>query len=155
MGKDINMRKFTSAFAAMAMMSSAFAAGVTPAQAGTYTGTVDVFKGIALNCTASVDLYDPAYPGKAVVNIGPPEPNCAALDITSNPHDYTLVGGVLTIEDLRVETITLGNCFGDLEGTVTDNPDGSKNLAVDAEIPPETGTLPCFVSGTLYKPPHP
>lgn len=127
------------------MMGSALAG--TAAQAQTYTGTVDVFKGIALNCTASITLNSTT--GKATVAIGAPEATCAALNITSNPHDYTLVGGALTIVGVRVETITLGNCFGDLDGVVT-NPGATGSIAVDDELPPETGTLPCFVSGTVY-----
>ncbi|KGB52708.1 hypothetical protein FG91_03455 [Sphingopyxis sp. LC81] len=149
------MKKFTSAFAALAMMGSAFAGAVAPAQAQaqTYTGTVDVFKGIDLNCTASITLTPAtATTGTATVAIGAPEPTCAALNITSNPHSYSLVGGALTIAGMRVETVTLGNCFGDLHGTVTTNPDGSGSIAVDDVLPPETGTLPCYVSGTVYKP---
>lgn len=139
------MKKLTSAFAALAMMGSALAGAVAPAQAQ-YTGTVDVFKGIALNCTASITLNSTT--GKATVAIGAPEATCAALNITSNPHDYTLVGGALTIVGMRVETVTLGNCFGDLHGTVT-NPGGTGSIAVDDVLPPETGTLPCYVSGTV------
>lgn len=144
-------RKLTSTFAALAMIGSAVA-GSTVAYAGTYTGTAVVTKGITLSCAVSVDLY--STPGKAIITIAPGDPLCGALTITSNPHNYTLVGGVLTIIGIRVETITLGNCFGDLSGTVITNPDGSKNLIIDDSIPPETGTLPCFVIGNLYKPAH-
>jgi len=145
------MKTFTSTVAAIAMMGSAVAAS-SAAHAGTYEGIVTVTKGLSFDCEASVDLY--STPGKAILTISPGAPECAALNITSNPHDYTETGGVLTIEDIRVETITLGNCFGDLSGTVTTNPDGSKTLTVNDSIPPETGSLPCLVEGELYKPPY-
>ena len=145
------MRKFTSAIAALAMMGSAVAAS-SAAYAGVYEGIVSVSKGLSFDCKVSVDLY--ATPGKAILTIEPGDPLCAALDITSNPHDYTETGGVLTIHDIRAETITLGNCFGDLSGTVVTNPDGSKTLTINDAIPPETGTLPCSVVGELNKPPH-
>lgn len=144
--------KFTSTFAALAMMGSAVAAS-TVAYAGTYTGTATVHKGITLSCAVSVDLY--STPGKAIVSIAPGDPLCGALTITSNPHNYTLVGGVLTVIGIRVETITLGNCFGDLSGTIVTNPDGSKTLTINDTIDPEIpGTGGCSVDGVLTKPAH-
>ena len=143
------MKKFTSAFAALALVGSAFA---VPAQAGVYTGTADVFKGIALNCAVSVDLY--STPGKAILNIGPPQPLCALLTVASNPHNYVISGSTITIQAVRATTITVGNCFGDLSGTMATLPDGTKTITFDAVIPEETAGGPCYVSGTVSKPPH-
>jgi hypothetical protein len=143
------MKKFASAFAALALVGSTFA---VPAQAGVYTGTANVFKGIPLTCEVSVDLY--STPGKAILNIGPPEPLCALLSITTNPHDYVISGSTITIQGVRATTITVGNCYGDLSGTMATLPDGTKTITFDAVIPEEVGGGPCYVSGTVSKPAH-
>ena len=149
------MKKISSALAALAMLSTSIMAS-SVAYAGTYTGVVTLIKGLTLTCTVTVDLYDPLHPGKAVIDISPPvSPECDDLFITSNPHKYDIVGGVLTIYDIRVETLSIGNCFGDLSGTVTDNVDGSKTLTVNSMIPAEFGPLDCYVIGELWKPAHP
>ncbi|MCG2840132.1 hypothetical protein L6Q21_03920 [Sandaracinobacter sp. RS1-74] len=146
------VRKFTSTFAVLAMMGYAVAAS-SVAHAGTYTGAVTVSKGLTFTCDATVDLY--STPGKALLTISPGDPLCSFLNITSNPHNYTESGGVLTIHGIRVETITLGNCYGDLSGTVTTNPDGSKTLNIADTIDPEIpGTGGCSVNGELWKPAH-
>lgn len=109
------MNKFTSSFAALALIGSACMSSAAIAQSGTYTGTADVFKGIPLNCVVSAD-FDPST-STAILTISSPEANCALLSIISNPHTYTVTGSTVTVNDVNVNTITNGGCLDDLIAT--------------------------------------
>src|SRR5690606_3512929 len=93
------MRKVTSALSTLAMIGSAFFAVGTANAAHSYTfeGPVTVFKGIELECTATIVKtpdHDPITgndlnTGTVTVSIAPPpDPRCAVLNITSNPMSY-------------------------------------------------------------------
>lgn len=138
------MNKVISSIAACALIAgSQFAATGAYAQSidGTYTGTVDVFKGIALTCAASVTFSGGGT--TAVLSIAPGSPNCAALHINSNPHSVS--GGA--IQNVDVTTITLGDCFGNMPYTW----DNANTIVVDATLPPKTGGAACTVAGELVR----
>ncbi len=133
------MNKFTSSVAALAMIGSGFVGSAAMAQSGTYTGTADVFKGLALNCTVSAD-FD-TTPGKVILNIDQPEALCGVLGITSNPHDYSVTGTALTVFDVDVNTITGGGCFDDLNATYA-----SDEITIDDELNQRDGGGNCFIT---------
>lgn len=158
------MRKLTSTFAALAMIGSSFA-GATAASAHSYTfqGPVTVFKGLELECTATVVKtpdHDSAgnhlNTGTVTVSIAPPtDPRCAALTITSNPMNYVQgpagAGGWkdMTIYGFRAETITLGNCAGDVVVKKREVSPGVWEMDVTTVIPEETGGGDCYIYGTI------
>lgn len=142
------MNKFTSSIAALAMIGAGFVSSAAMAQSGLYTGTADVFKGIALNCVVTADFDSTAM--TVDLNITSPEPSCAALGIISNPHAYTVTGGVITIEDVNVNTITGGGCFDDLIATYDAVND---TVSVDDELTQRDAGGNCFITsnGPLTK----
>ncbi len=127
------MNKFTSAVAAMAMIGAGFVSSAAMAQSGVYTGTADVFKGIALNCVVSADFDSTAM--TVDLTITAPDANCAALGIISNPHSYSVSGSTVTI--------TGGGCFDDLIATYDSVND---NLSVDDELTERDGGGNCFIT---------
>ncbi len=135
------MNKFTSAVAAMAMIGAGFVSSAAMAQSGVYTGTADVFKGIALNCVVSADFDSTAM--TVDLTITAPDANCAALGIISNPHSYSVSGSTVTINDVNVNTITGGGCFDDLIATYDSVND---NLSVDDELTERDGGGNCFIT---------
>ena len=158
------MRKITSALAAFAMVSSSFGiATAASAHSYTFQGLVNVTKGISLECTLTV-VKTPDHDengnhlntGTVVVTIGPPEPLCAALNITSNPMNYVqgaadpITGWKdMTIYDFRAETITLGNCAGDVEVKKREVSPGNWEMDVTTVIPEESTGGPCIVDGII------
>lgn len=134
------MKKIFSAVASFAMISSTFVGGAAMAQTGVYTGTADVFKGIPLNCTVSADFA--SVPGKVVLGIVPPVASCAALSITSNPHNFTVIGTTLTVSNVDVNTITGSGCTGDLVATFDNDV-----ISINTSIPARPGDLTgdCFI----------
>lgn len=130
------------------MIGAACVSSAAMAQSGTYSGTADVFKGIPLNCTVTAD-FDPAT-STVVLNISSPQAACAALSIISNPHDYSVTGSTVTIEDVNVNTITGGGCLDDL--TVTYN-STSDTITVDDVLSARDGGGDCSIvsNGPLTK----
>lgn len=128
------MKKLFSAVASFAMIGSAFAGSTAMAQTGVYTGTADVFKGIPLTCAVSADFA--SVPGKVVLSIVPPVASCAALSITTNPHNFTLVGTVLTVSGVDVNTITGSGCTGDLVADFTNDV-----ISINTSIPARPGDM--------------
>lgn len=159
------MRKFTSAISAIAIIGSAFGvATAASAHSYTFSGPVDVFKGISLECTATIVKtpdHDPVTnahlnTGTVTVSIAPPtDPRCAALNITSNPMNYVQgaagAGGwkEMTIYGFRAETITLGNCYGDVVVKKREVSPGVWEMDVTTVIPEETTGGDCFVDGVI------
>lgn len=142
------MNKFTSAVAAMAMIGAGFVSSAAMAQSGVYTGTADVFKGIALNCVVTADFDSTAM--TVDLTISSPEPNCAALGIISNPHSYSVSGSTITIDDVNVNTITSGGCLDDLIATYDSVND---TVSVNDELTARDGGGNCFIesNGPLTK----
>lgn len=158
------MRKITSMLAALAMVGSGLA-GATAASAHSYTfsGPVSVFKGISLNCTLTVVKtpdHDSAgnhlNTGTVTVSIAPPpDALCAALNITSNPMNYVQgpagAGGWkdMTIYGFRAETVTLGNCYGDVVVKKREVSSGVWEMDVTTVIPEEFAGGDCYVDGVI------
>lgn len=160
------MSNFTKAFSVLALAGVSLfgASAANAAHSYTFTGSVNVFKGIPLTCFATVVKtpdHDPVTgldldTGTVEIDIGPGEPNCALLDITSNPMDYEQgppdIDGWkdMVIYGLRVETITIGNCYGNITVQKRYNPiTGKWEIRINTSIPEEHAGGPCFVNGTL------
>ena len=160
------MRKFSSALAALAVVSSSFAWSTAAMASHSYTfqGPVTVFKGLELFCTATVVKtpdHDPVTgadlnTGTVTVSIAPPtDPRCSLLNITSNPMNY--VQGApdangwksMTIYGFRAETITLGNCYGDIVVKKREVSPGQWEMDVTTVIPEEFGGGDCYVDGII------
>lgn len=159
------MRKFITKISTLAMASVALvgASSASAHHSYTFTGDVAVFKGISLTCVATVVKtpdHDPVTgadlnTGTVNISIVPGDSNCALLTITSNPMSY--VQGAadqdgwkdMTVQGLRVETITIGNCYGPI--TVRKGPlgGGQWGMEIDTTIPQEFGGGDCQVSGFL------
>ena len=159
------MRKFVTKISTLAMVSIALVGSSTASahHSYTFTGDVAVFKGIPLNCVATVVKtpdHDPITnaelnTGTVNVSIVPGDANCALLTVTSNPMRYTQgapdVDGWkdMTVNGLRVTTITIGNCYGNI--TVRKGPVGPGQWAmeIDTTIPEEFAGGDCSVLGLL------
>ena len=159
------MRKFATKISTLALVSFALM-GATTASAHhsyTFTGNVSMFKGIPLTCVATVVKtpdHDPITnaelnTGTVTVSLSPGDTNCNLLAITSNPMTYTQgapdVDGWkdMTVNGLRVSTITIGNCYGNI--TVRKGPigPGQWGMEIDAVVPEEFGGGDCSVNGFL------
>lgn len=155
------MRKFSSAIAAMALIGSALVSTSAAAQVGTYTGYADVFKGIPLNCAVSIQIISFTQTssglnpvsghGTANLNITSPEPNCDLLSVTSNSHTFNVDSGAITINNVRAETITIGNCYGNMVGELVNLGSGNWEMVFDTIIKEEIGGGDCYVSGVVTK----
>ncbi|MGH6632657.1 MAG: hypothetical protein ACREB0_04790, partial [Sphingopyxis sp.] len=103
-----------------------------------YSGTVDVFKDIASNCHISV-IFDPIGM-KADVSIASPESFCAYWSINSNPHEYSVSGTTITIQDVNMDP---NRCFDDLIATYDSVND---TVSVDDELTDRDGGRNCFIT---------
>lgn len=126
-----------------------------------FNGSVDVFKGIPLTCTVDLYLYGPenagdgnAFSHSDVANInadivlsGGPGGACASVIPDPVPvGSVSYVGGNLIFDEVFVQTITLGDCQGDIVGVW----DGvNKTLAVSGSLPAATAGAPCTMDGIL------
>ncbi len=134
------MNRFTSYIAASAFMGLCLFSTPAMAQSGPYTGTADVFKGLALNCVVSAD-FDPSTMTVQLA-ITAPEANCALLSIISNPHTYSVSGSTVTIFDVNVNTITGGGCLDDLVVTYDSVSD---SITIDDELNERDGGGNCTI----------
>lgn len=121
---------------------------------------MNVNKGIALTCDVTVDLSGPD-------NASDTTPPFSHTDVDQLSADITLSGGFLglcasvsvdpvpagnisysgttfTLHDVFVQTITSGDCQGDLVGTWT-----GSGLSVSGSLPPATAGNACTMNGTL------
>lgn len=141
MNKLVKMAILSSAFVGAQLASTAAMAQTAPAT-GTYSGTVVVQKGLTLTCTLGLNIN--ASAGTVAVSLTPGDANCAALSFVGNPYSYTYSAGVFTINDVYVDTITIGDCAGDISADW----DGSTFL-IDTILPTATpGTADCSIVGT-------
>ena len=157
------MSKLKAAIAAISVLSTPLALS-SPVQAHhsyTFVGKLNMFKGIRLNCTVTV-VKTPSHTtpgtGTVTVNISAPDALCPALVVTSNPSTYDQSGSDLTINDVYVQTITAGDCEGDITGTKhyigpgvdPALPGGGWVIDVDSFLPGGLGSPDCTVEGRLY-----
>jgi hypothetical protein len=150
------MKKF------VALCTSALLLGAQPASAATYTpagsylftGTVDVYKGIALTCKLEITLVVPSTPSSTATATPVFKAGnllCPTVTFSSTPYavTYNASTSQLTLSGVVVNTITPGGCSGSISGT-WDN--SAKTLDIDAFLPGGGGSADCTVSGLLTAP---
>lgn len=109
-----------------------------------YSGLVTITKNITITCP-SVFITNSSG---GIVDISftslfePSDPNCNVLIVVSNPHDYTYGFGAFAINDLRISTITLGDCAGDISADW----DGI-SFTIDTVIPALFAGPDCTIQG--------
>lgn len=138
---------------------------ITPQAPWTFTGMVDVEKGIALRCNATVtitgpnDAADTTPPfnhtdvqnlSASITLTGGTLGLCSAVNVAPIADiSYVSTGnssGVFTLHDVFVTTITPGNCEGDITAVWTEgSPD---TLAVSGVLPAVSGS-DCLMDGTV------
>lgn len=136
----------TIAILSSALFSSQVAAHHVAAPSGLKTGFAAVSKGINLTCVLKVDFLSGI---QAHVSLSPGDTNCAALlfngSNTGNTYNYTYdpTTHQVTVHDLGVTTISIGDCAGDITGTWN-----GTTLTVNSTLPAKTSGAPCVVIGT-------
>ncbi len=126
-----------------AVISTAFFGSSAMAQTapnGTLTGVVVATKGITLTCDLTLTLDAANNKGSIAMTAG--DTNCAALQFNSMPYTTSYSGGVLTLHNVDVTTITLGDCYGNISGSW----DGT-TLTIDSFLPAKTAGPACTVVG--------
>lgn len=141
MNRLAKIAMLSSVFIGAQIASTAAMAQTAPAT-GTYSGTVVVMKGLTLTCTLTLNVN--ATNSTVGVSLTPGDANCAALGFVGNPYSYTYSAGVFTINDVYVDTITIGDCAGDISADW----DGT-TFFIDTFLPTATpGTPDCTIVGT-------
>lgn len=148
MNKFAKLVMFSSALVGAQFASTAAMAQTAPT--GVYSGNVDVEKGIQLTCVLTLDVNS-TTPGKVGVSLTAGNPFCGALSFTGAPYNYTYTAGgggtgigTFTVHGVYVNTITAGDCSGDITATW----DGTEFL-VDTFLPTATtGTPDCTIVGS-------
>ena len=127
----------------------------TPATAmaqSTISGTVTVQKGTGplLTCTATAGL-DGSSPSTStqVTSLsltGGFLGLCATVQFPNVPHNITQGGGVFQVDDVYADTtITAGDCFGDLTGTISGGVVTINDILEEVDL----GTGDCSIDGSL------
>lgn len=140
MNRLVKFAMFSSAIVA-AQIASTTAAYAQSEPDGVLIGAVVATKGIVLNCDLVLTLD--AAANTADIDLNPGDPNCAALVFNNEPYATTYANGVLTVLDVDVTTITLGDCAGDISASW----DGS-TLTIDTTLPAKTAGPPCTIVGS-------
>ena len=160
------MKKLASFIVGALALTSAQAVSAvtyTPAGAWEMQGPVTVKKGLTLNCTLNIkgnvpeaapDAHGTASHGHVlnVTSVTLSGGLCGTVTFSGLPYStsytpLTATTGTLTLHNVYVNTITSGNCAGDISGT-WDNT--AKTLTVNATLPAATaGTADCTVNGVL------
>ncbi|WP_423606399.1 hypothetical protein [Sphingomonas sp. MS122] len=126
-----------------------------------FTGTVDVNKGIALTCTAEVEITgtndsadtSPAFNHSDVAGLsatitlsGGLFGLCSSVNIDPIPAGkISYSGGTFTLHDVFVTTITPGNCEGDIVATWNES---LERLSVSGTLPAVSGS-DCTLDGDV------
>lgn len=140
------MNKFVKIAMVASMATMPFAANAAPAD-GTYSGPVQVHKGLTLDCTLTVDVINN---GTQVDNLDLAGPLCGLVSFNGAPYNVAYVSGdTYEIQGVSVSTITPGNCEGSITADYEDATPPAIHLA---------GSLPtaglggdCTIDGTLEK----
>lgn len=147
------MRKIALTMAGAALCAMAPSAAIAQSTVSTISGTLVVQKGNGpvLSCNATIGL-DGASPetsnnvtsisltGGGILQL------CTTVQFPNVPHSIVQSGGDFDVIDVYADTtITAGDCFGDLEGTVSGGV-----VTLNASLPEvDPGTGDCTVSGSL------
>lgn len=148
MNKFAKLVMFSSAIVGAQFASTAAMAQTAPT--GTYSGNVTVEKGIQLGCVLTLDVDNPTS-GKVGVSLTAGNPFCAALSFSGAPYNYTYTAGgggagigTFTVHGVYVNTITAGDCSGDITATWN-----GSSFTVNTFLPTATtGTPDCTIVGT-------
>lgn len=142
------MKKFaTFAILSAALFSSQLASAhhVSP-PSGSKTGLAAVSKGINLTCVLGLNFVSSS---QVHVSLSPGDTNCAALLFNGSNTGYTYnytynpTNHQVTVHDLDVTTISIGDCAGDIVGTWN-----GTAVLVNSTLPAKTAGLPCVVIGS-------
>jgi hypothetical protein len=135
--------------------ATAFAGTYSPSGAGAAgPSTVEVRKGITLNCTLTATTNSNgtisssgAPSGTSITNISLSGGLCSNISFTSFPYDISATSATgIIIHDVEVTGIT-GNCKGDLAATLSG---GGLTFSHSNTIPSNPlGGSPCSMKGTV------
>ncbi|WP_332820346.1 hypothetical protein [Sphingopyxis sp.] len=134
---------------AMFTAQAANATTYSPTGAWSFSGTVDVNKGIALTCTLDLDATTTSSTATATPALsGGAFGLCGTIGFTGAPYNvsYNSSTSTLTIEDVYVNTITSGDCAGDISGTWDEV---NNTITIDAVLPAVSGGGDCTIAGTI------
>ncbi len=124
-------------------------AQVTPPPSATYSGLVDVQKGTGLPVPRGTDRGR-HHEQRSTVSLTPPSPPtpsaCSLLSFVGNPYTYTFNAstGEFKVLGVYVNTITAGNCAGDITATWDDV---AHEFLIDSFLPAATAGPDCTVVG--------
>lgn len=146
------MKKIATFLAASLALVSAQAANATtysPTGTWVFEGTADVYKGIQLTCDVTVTVNASATSATATMSLSGGFLNLCntvSFDPAYTPYNvvYDSTAGTVTLEDVYVNTITSGDCFGDVTASWNDS---TNTLTVNdtiEEVDPNTGD--CVIS---------
>lgn len=151
------MKKIICAIAASSVMMMSSAAVATspvysPSLPWNFNGIVSVFKGVPLSCEVNVDIDsagatitltpNPASPGGYNALCSSVIPN----HVPTADIDYNATTKNLTFKNVFIQTITAGDCQGDIVGNWNV---GSQTLTVSGSMPAATAGAACTMSGVL------
>ena len=131
------------------MISTSAMAQVTAPPSGSYSGIVDVKKGLAFKCNLGLTVN--ATSSTVAVSLTPGNPACASLSFVGNPYSYTFdpATGDFTVVGVYVNTITAGTCTGNITATWDDT---TNEFLISTTLPGGlvngTPTPDCFIEGT-------
>lgn len=152
------MKKLATIAMAASVFMMPFAANAAPAD-GTYTGVVDVYKGISLKCNLTVDVSgggtladNLALSPTSILNF-----LCSSVSLNNQPYDVTPVpadpnsppppANAYRIHDVNVTTITPGDCEGYID--VLYLAGATPSIDLDGSLPASAGGGDCLINGVL------
>lgn len=153
------MKKFTKiSIATLAALSlapaTALAGTYSPSGAGAASGTVQVRKGLTLNCTLNATTNSDgtisssgAPSGTEITSISLSGSSCGAVSFVNLPYDISATSGTgVIIHDVTVNGIT-GNCKGDMAATLSGGVLTFNHANTIPSNPP--GGSPCSMHGSV------
>ncbi|MCC2600878.1 hypothetical protein [Sphingopyxis yananensis] len=151
------MKKFislvvASSVLAMAPLVQAATPVYTPSLPWSLDGIVAVNKGVALSCLVTLDIDsagativlapNPASPG----GLNTLCPSVLPDHVPSSDIDYDATSKKLTLKNVFIQTVTAGDCQGDIVGTWDV---ATQTLSVAGSMPAATAGAPCTMNGVL------
>lgn len=112
---------------------------------GTYSGSVDVKKGVSLKCTMTAVVSGGKVTAVSLSGSGL-NAICNVIGFDKLPYDAADVGSNIEIYDVDVTTFSFGGC----EGTLIAKYEDGKIKFNNATLPPKiAGTGSCTINGEL------
>lgn len=144
----------TLAIGSMALFTAQAAGATTYSPANStwvFSGAVDVYKGISLTCnltlTVNVDAAGTgatATPALSGGTLG----LCSTITFSNTPYTVSYSGGVLTLHNVYADTITSGDCAGNISASWDDS---TNTIDIVNAVLPEVdaGTGDCIINGPI------